>query len=100
MRPAVPLFALLALACGSDRFRYPHDDVLTIWHAQVKATHNSYHIQPDVNIQPWAYTHLPLDQQASQQAVRAFELDLNYDTTTGALEVYHITSLDDRTTCR
>ena len=49
---------------------YPMDDTLRMNHLQGLGTHNSYHLQPDVDILPWRYSHLPLDEQLGEQGVR------------------------------
>lgn len=96
----------LLLACAEavdsgtpdDTFSYPKDDQLSIADVQMLATHNSYHVQTS-DLDEWAYTHVPLDQQAEEQGVRGFELDVNYDEDADDLLVYHIALLDQGTTC-
>lgn len=74
------------------------EELLTLDHVQVKATHNSYHQAPLVPLHPsHAYTHPPLDVQLEDYGVRAFELDLHRDGET--LEVYHISTIDSATSC-
>ena len=107
MRHALLLLALLS-ACGKAATapdagpppQHPHDDVLTLFHAQLKATHNSYHLKGDTDLVAWSYSHAPLDVQAEKQGVRGFELDLHYKPDTDTLEVFHVESLDEKTTCR
>jgi hypothetical protein len=71
---------------------------LRIDQLQLKATHNSYHLEtPGTQVADWMYTSDPLDVQASDEGVRGFELDTHYDD--GALDVHHIPQLDERTTC-
>jgi hypothetical protein len=106
----------LATGCGGDdagvattppkpptpppTFPYPLDDVLRLNHAQMKGTHNSYHIKPELDIDEWRYTHAPLDVQLAAQGVRKVELDTYYNEALGAFEVYHVGVLDDQSTCR
>ena len=78
--------------------QYPLDDTLRMNHLQALGTHNSYHLQPDVDILPWRYNHLPLDEQLDLQGVRQFELDI-YENESGEFEVYHLAFVDARTTC-
>lgn len=94
--------ALLVCACGDNGPQlkeYPLDDVLRINHAQVKGTHNSYHIDPGFNILPWSYTHLPLDRQFNEQGVRQIELDIYWDITLKDFRVYHVPMIDEKSTC-
>lgn len=79
-------------------FTYPLDDILRINHIQALGTHNSYHLQPEVDILPWRYSHLPLDEQLELQGVRQFELDI-FENEDGTLEVYHLAFVDARSTC-
>lgn len=108
---AVSALVLLS-ACGDEallpaptvwtqtHFDYPLDDVLTLAHVQAKSTHNSYHIEPDGNeLEAWAYTHLPLDEQARLLGVRHFELDVRRNPTTLVFEVFHLPIIDDVSTC-
>lgn len=112
---ALATLASAALAgCGGDNgvpqpppepppvptFDYPLDAVLRLNHLQAKGTHNSYHIQPDIDIKEWRYTHAPLDVQLSAQGVRKVELDIHLNEAEGFFEVYHIGVLDEKTTCR
>ena len=79
---------------------YPLDDVLRLHHVQVKGTHNSYHVEPDLPFDPsHEYTHAALDVQLASQGVRAFELDI-HEQPDGSLAVYHIAAVDSQTTCR
>ncbi len=68
---------------------------------QVKGTHNSYHQQ---SLIAWHashnYTHLPLAEQLEQRGMRAFELDVHRPLFGQDLEVYHITTVDSKTTCK
>lgn len=106
MRSALLVLFGFAAACsgnGSDAapppVAHPRDGVLLISHVQAKGTHNSYHLAPD-GAQPggpWSYSHAPLGDQLESAGVRQVELDL-WDGADG-LAVYHIPTVDDRTTC-
>src|SRR5437762_1370017 len=106
LRRALPGFLLIAAcwpmagSCKSSAPSYPFDDVLTLWHAQVKATHNSYHVKTTDGVVEWDYTMSPLDVQLAREGVRSVELDANYDADTDKLEVYHLSLVDEGTTCR
>lgn len=77
----------------------PLDDVLRLHHAQVKGTHNSYHLEPALPFDPsHEYSHAPLPEQLQSQGVRTFELDVHREVD-GTLEVYHIIGIDAETTC-
>lgn len=77
----------------------PLDDVLRLHHAQVKGTHNSYHLEPALPFDPsHEYSHAPLPEQLQAQGVRAFELDVHREVD-GTLQVYHIIGIDNQTTC-
>lgn len=78
----------------------PMDDALRMNHIQLKATHNSYHLQPTLDIADWRYSHAPLDVQLDQQGVRGVELDLHWNIPCERFEVYHLGTIDDLTTCR
>ncbi len=78
--------------------RYPLDDSLTLEEAQVRGTHNSYHVQPLFVWDPsHAYTQAPLTTQLDQQGVRAFELDIHRHE--DGFRVYHIEVIDPISTC-
>jgi hypothetical protein len=77
---------------------YPLDDQLRVNHIQALGTHNSYHLQSDIDILPWRYEHLPLNEQLERQGVRQFELDL-YEINPNEIQVFHIERLDDRSNC-
>jgi hypothetical protein len=77
---------------------------------QVIATHNAYHIEPDwaVNVPAvgLAYSHVPLDQQFSNEKVRQVELDVHPDPDGlfrplghPGYKVFHIEGLDENATC-
>ena len=77
----------------------PLDDLLTLDHIQVKATHNSYHLEPALPFDAsHEYSHPPLDEQLDSFGVRAFELDLHLGGG-DVLEVYHIAVIDEVSTC-
>jgi len=77
----------------------PLDGVLRLHHAQVKGTHNSYHLEPALPFDPsHEYSHAPLPDQLESQGVRAFELDVHREGD-GTLDVYHIVGIDNQTTC-
>lgn len=75
---------------------------LRLNHAQVLATHNSYHAAPAdsiVAVTPeWNYTHPPLDTQLDR-GVRSFELDVFYDAAADVLKVMHIPGSDEASNC-
>jgi hypothetical protein len=77
---------------------YASDDVLSLADAQVVGTHNSYHVMT-TEIDPWAYTHAPLDEQIARIGVRQFELDLFWDAEREAWVVLHVPLVDAGTTC-
>lgn len=131
----------LAVACGDSATNpsspaYPRDDVLRLNHMQVVGSHNSYHIQPRPDLfaalqalvpplaEAWEYTHLPLDEQFSDQGIRQIELDVFADPQGGlyanrgaielltgdgasgipdldepGLKVLHVQDLDFESTC-
>lgn len=80
---------------------YAMDDVLRMNHVQLKATHNSYHVETAGNsLAEWRYSHAPLDVQLESQGVRGFELDTRFVADADRFEVFHINVLDEETTCR
>lgn len=79
---------------------HPMDAVLRMNHLQSLATHNSYHLRPAVDLIDWAYSHRPLDEQLGAQGVRGLELDLHWSAQCGRLEVFHVGTVDARSTCR
>jgi hypothetical protein len=111
-RLPAPLWLPLTLAlaaqsagCGDETlappFHYPLDDALRWNHVQIKASHNSYHVEtPGNSVPAWAYTHAKLEDQLEKQGVRGLELDIHFNVEANAFEVYHIGSLDEGTTCR
>lgn len=107
------LLAVTIAACnsGSDAvpellrpridFGYPMDTTLRMNDVQVKATHNSYHVEtPGNGVAEWHYTHAPFDVQLDAQGVRSFELDLHRNADDGTFEVFHIPRLDEGSRCR
>jgi hypothetical protein len=67
---------------------------------QMRGTHNSYHQAPDFAFDgSHEYTHVPLFQQAQDQGVRVFELDLHNAATDDSIDVYHILAIDPKSTC-
>jgi hypothetical protein len=106
---AWPLILVSLLGYGCDNgpsgkpFHYPLDTTLHFDDVQLKATHNSYHIETS-DLPEWQYTMKPLDEQLDRQGVRSVELDLNYlldDDNKGGyhFEVYHVVLADQGTTC-
>ena len=97
--------ALLLSACtpGGKPYDYPLDHVLRLDEVQVKATHNSYHVET-IDVPEWEYTMAPLAVQLDRQGVRGVELDLQWvgDARGGGhhFEVFHVTIGDEGTTCR
>ncbi len=77
----------------------PLDDTMRMNQLQLKATHNSYHLQPDSSLVDWSYSHAPLDQQLESQGVRGVELDVHWDEACNRYRVFHIAILDPRSTC-
>ena len=80
-------------------FAYPLDDTLSIFHAQLEATHNSYHLRPESALIDWQYEHAPLDVQLEEQGVRGLELDVHWEPRLGAHRVFHLTRVDARSSC-
>ncbi len=102
VRPALLLLPLMLCACGEDEQAagYPLDHLLRANHLQVKGTHNSYHLDPGINIKDWSYSHLPLDRQLGEQGVRQLELDIYWDAALKKFRVYHVFLVDEKTTCK
>jgi len=71
---------------------------------QVVGTHNSYHLMPGNNstlkantgqkVYPWAYSHLPLDQQLTN-GVRNLELDCHFYP--DGIQIFHALGIDNKT---
>jgi len=76
---------------------YQLDDTLRMNHLQALGTHNSYHLASEIDVLPWRYSHLPLNEQLEQQGVRQFELDI-YERDQ-VFKVFHFERLDQNTTC-
>lgn len=97
-------FAFALAACSSSdsaadtapTFDYPRDDELRVNQLQLLASHNSYHVET-TELPEWSYSRDPLDVQAEEQGIRGFELDLNVST--DDVQVYHVETLDEGTTC-
>lgn len=80
--------------------RHPLDDVLRLNHLQAEGTHNSYHLRPaERTIDEWSYDHAPLGEQLAAQGVRKVELDVHWDPWAQRHRVYHLDSIDARSTC-
>lgn len=77
----------------------PLDTLLRLNHLQVEATHNSYHVYNDGHAD-WRYGHAPLATQLASQGVRGLELDTHFNEACGRYEIYHLTLIDEKTTCR
>lgn len=78
----------------------PRDGDLDLSMVQARATHNSYHQQPESVIDAsWGYTQPPLTDQLGMYGVRGLELDVHL-LDDGGWEVFHIPGLDDLTSCR
>lgn len=86
----------------SSSSKYVLDGVLHLNEIQIKATHNSYHIEtPGTPIAAWRYTHDPLDVQLEDEGVRGLELDTHFDPSVpGSIAVYHVAGGDEQTVCR
>lgn len=98
----------MMLCCGGDdaeqpakpSFTYPKDQTLRLSDIQVKATHNSYHVETPGNTLPdWKYTMPPLDVQLERDGVRSFELDVHRVDDGAPIAVHHLNFLDEGTTC-
>jgi hypothetical protein len=90
--------AWLSLGAAGPCDPYPLDDVWRVNDLQVRATHNSYHVQPPLGRFPeYLYTHSPLDVQLGEEGVRGFELDVYYDPV--GWRVHHLTVVDEISTC-
>lgn len=98
----------LLVGCGSSHDDaaatpanpYPRDAELRLNHVQVKGTHNSYHVETPGNTEPsWMYSNAPLDVQLESQGVRMVEIDTHWNKATSSFDVYHLTLIDQGTTC-
>lgn len=77
----------------------PFDDVLRMNHVRVKGTHNSYHLEPEIVFDDsHRYSHPTLTDQLWDHDVRMVELDLHWNVDEG-MQVFHIPSVDPRSTC-
>jgi hypothetical protein len=86
---------------GEASTPYAEDDAIHLNQIQVKATHNSYHLEtPGTVIPEWRYSRDPLPMQLEQEGVRGVELDTHFDPATGDVSVFHIGGGDERSTCR
>src|SRR4051812_33355114 len=82
-------------------FDYPLDAVLRLNQIQIKATHNSYHVETEGNTIPaLAYSHVKLAEQLAAQGVRGLELDVHYSHLSKEFNVFHESYFDEGTTCR
>jgi hypothetical protein len=103
---ACAAFAVAGCTSGKP-FHYPLDTVLRFDDVQLKATHNSYHIET-TDIPAWEYTMQPFNIQLDKQGVRSLEIDLNYlptidgsgNTIGHHFEVFHVDGADDGTVCQ
>jgi hypothetical protein len=99
--PATVVEEAPPIACLPAPADHLQDDALRVNHLQAKATHNSYHLEPEGNtIDDLGYSHLPLDRQLDEQGVRHVELDVRFSHELGVFEVYHLPVVDEDTTCR
>jgi hypothetical protein len=99
----VVLSAVLAACSGSakDAADAGDEHALRLNEIQLKATHNSYHVEtPGTTVPDWKYSEKPLDEQLEREGVRGFELDTHFDTATSVLSVHHVPGLDAGTTCK
>jgi hypothetical protein len=110
MKRWVGILGLAGAACSSDgaedsagsngQSQYPRDDELHLNMLQAKATHNSYHVEPEGNAIPqWDYSHPPLDEQLRLQGVRGVELDTYYNDASDTFDVYHVPQFDAVSNC-
>ncbi len=77
---------------------WPLDDVLRLQHVQLRGTHNSYHLEPELVVHPsHAYSQPPIEDQLGKYGVRVFELDVHKHEDEWL--VYHIWLLDQETHC-
>ncbi len=88
----------LVLTVGCDE-RDPAALALRLDELQLKGTHNSYHIDPKLDVPEWAYTHAPLSVQLARQNVRQFEIDVYFDVLTRSFAVRHLAVFDTQSTC-
>jgi hypothetical protein len=94
------LAAGLVLAACSAPDPYPKDGTLRLNHLQMKGTHNSYHLRPDPLLRPeFDYEHPTLTNQLEKEGVRQFELDVHWMRDDQRFAVFHLPSLDERSSC-
>ena len=87
-------------SCVLEDFSYPRDSQLRFSDLQALGTHNSYHVETtEGQVNEWEYTHAPLGTQLLDQGIRQFELDLYFNSLTGALDVLHVPYLDPGSNC-
>ena len=78
---------------------WPMDDVLRLHHVQLRGTHNSYHVRSELVIHPsHDYDHAKLAVQLEDLGIRALELDLHLGEE--GFEVYHLSFIDEASTCK
>lgn len=95
-RSRVQLAIVLGLAACKSEPQVDWDTRLSLAHAQVVGTHNSYHVSGDGDFGPWEYDHPPLQEQIDA-GVRQFELDLHWSE--DDWQVIHEPTYDPGTTC-
>jgi Phosphoinositide phospholipase C, Ca2+-dependent len=80
------------------------DDRMRVNQLQALGTHNSYHeypVPPLDGVEALQYFEDPLDVQLESQGVRQFELDVNTaNDGSGRIDVFHVPTIDEGTTCR
>lgn len=87
-------------SCAVGEYSYPRDTELRFSDLQALGTHNSYHVETtEGQIKEWEYTHASLGTQLLDQGIRQFELDLYFNSLTGALDVLHVPYLDPGSNC-
>ena len=101
--PPAPTASPSTADTGWGRGPNPHglDDVLRWSHVQTKGTHNSYHLEPEVVLDPsHRYSHPTLTEQLDLYGVRQLELDLHLtDDEPPVWHVLHLPGIDPETTC-
>jgi hypothetical protein len=102
-QPVIPdagVTADAAIVDAGEKEAYPYDNVLSLEHLQARGTHNSYHLEPAFPVHgSHRYSHVTLDRQLEEQGVRAFEIDVHRDLFGEDLSVFHISIIDQETTC-
>lgn len=85
---------------SGSKSRYTMDATLRLNQIQLEATHNSYHVEKPGNVIPaWKYSRDPLEVQLGEQGIRGVELDTHF-MPDGTLDVFHVSTADDGTTCQ